>query len=117
VLAADLLLVVSPAFKGNYSGLLKVFLDRLPYCGLTGATALPVLVMNSPQHSLAVDVHLRPLLVELGASVPAPGLALLESELGHLDSVLPGWARKWRTHCSVQPLPAPRLTVMSHQPV
>jgi FMN reductase len=52
VLDADLLLVVSPTFKGTYSGLLKVFLDRLPYRGLTGATALPVLVMNSPQHAL-----------------------------------------------------------------
>jgi FMN reductase len=84
--------VVSPTFKGTYSGLLKVFLDRLPYRGLSGATALPLLVMKSPQHALAVEVHLRPLLVELGASVPAPGLALLESDLDRLDSVLRGWA-------------------------
>ena len=89
---ADLLLVVSPTFKGTYSGLLKVFLDRLPYRGLSGATALPLLVMRSPEHALAVEVHLRPLLVELGASVPAPGLALLESDLDRLDSVLRGWA-------------------------
>jgi FMN reductase len=92
VLGADLLLVVSPTFKGTYSGLLKVFLDRLPYRGLSGSTALPVLVMNSPQHAVAVEVHLRPLLVELGASVPAAGLALLESELDRLDSVLRRWA-------------------------
>lgn len=94
VLDAQLLLVVSPTFKGTYSGLLKVFLDRLPYRGLNGATALPLLVMNSPQHALAVDVHLRPLLVELGASVPAPGLALLESELAQLDTVVARWARR-----------------------
>ncbi len=94
VLGADLLLVVSPTFKGTYSGLLKVFLDRLPYRGLNGATALPLLVMDSPQHALAVEVHLRPLLTELGASVPAPGLALLESELGQLDGVLRRWARR-----------------------
>ena len=92
VLGADLLLVVSPTFKGTYSGLLKVFLDRLPYRGLSGATALPLLVMRSPEHALAVEVHLRPLLVELGASVPAPGLALLESDLDRLDSVLRRWA-------------------------
>jgi FMN reductase len=94
VLSADLLLVASPTFKGTYSGLLKVFLDRLPYRGLNGATALPLLVMNSPQHALAVELHLRPLLTELGASVPAPGLALLESELGQLDGVLGRWARR-----------------------
>ena len=33
---ADLLLVASPTFKGTYTGLLKVFLDRLPYHGLAG---------------------------------------------------------------------------------
>ena len=92
VLSADLLLVASPTFKGTYSGLLKVFLDRLPYQGLQDTTALPLLVMNSPLHALAVGMHLRPLLVELGASVPAPGLAVLESELDRLDRVLPRWA-------------------------
>jgi len=91
VMSANLLLVASPTFKGSYSGLLKVFLDRLPYKGLHDATALPLLVMNSPLHALAVGVHLRPLLVELGASVPAPGLAVLESELGRLDQVLGTW--------------------------
>lgn len=91
VLSADLLLVASPTFKGTYSGLLKVFLDRLPYKGLTDTTALPLLVMNSPLHAMAVGVHLCPLLAELGASVPAPGLAVLESELDRLDQVLGQW--------------------------
>lgn len=94
VLAADLLLVASPTFKGSYTGLLKVFLDRLPYRGLEGKAALPLLVMASPQHALAVEVHLRPLLAELGAAVPAPGLAVLESELGGLGSVLAPWAQR-----------------------
>ena len=47
VRSADLLLVASPTFKGTYSGLLKVFFDRLPYRALSAATALPLLVMNS----------------------------------------------------------------------
>ena len=94
VLGADLLLVASPTFKGTYTGLLKVFLDKLPYRGLEGACALPLLVMNAPQHALAVDVHLRPLLVELGAAVPTPGLAVLESDLGGLDTVLRPWAAR-----------------------
>jgi FMN reductase len=92
--AADLVLVASPTFKGTYTGLLKAFLDLLPYRGLEGAVALPLLVMNSPQHSLAVDVHLRPLLVELGASVPTPGLALLEADLPRLDGVLEQWVTR-----------------------
>jgi FMN reductase len=91
VLSADLLLVASPTFKGTYSGLLKVFLDRLPYRGLEDTIALPLLVMNSPLHAPAVEKHLRPLLVELGAEVPAPGLAVLESEIDALDRVLHRW--------------------------
>jgi FMN reductase len=92
VMSADLLLVASPTVSGTYSGLLKVFLDRLPYRALEGTTALPLLVMSSPLHALAVGVYLRPLLVELGAAVPAPGLAVLESEIGQLDRVLSRWA-------------------------
>jgi FMN reductase len=94
VSGADLLLVASPTFKGTYTGLLKVFLDRLPHRSLEGTVALPLLVMASPQHALAVEVHLRPLLVELGATVPSPGLAVLESELGGLDAVLRPWATR-----------------------
>ncbi len=89
---AGLLLVSSPTFKGSYTGLLKVFLDRLPHRGLESVTALPLLVMKSPRHALAVEVHLRPLLVELGASVPTPGLAVLESDLGRLGEILDPWA-------------------------
>ena len=89
---ADLLLVASPTFKGTYTGLLKVFIDRLPHRGLESVIALPLLVMKSPRHALAVEVHLRPLLVELGATVPTPGLAVLESDLGRLGDILEPWA-------------------------
>jgi len=94
VLHADLLLVASPTYKGTYTGLLKVFLDRLPDRALAGASALPLLVMNSPERSRAVDAYLRPLLTELGATVPAPALAVLESDLARPDDVLEPWARQ-----------------------
>jgi FMN reductase len=90
VASAELLVVASPTYKGTYTGLLKAFLDRVPT--LRGVTALPLLVMGSPRHALAVEVHLRPLLVELGATVPTPGLAVVESDLGRIDEVLAEWA-------------------------
>jgi FMN reductase len=92
VTGADLLLVASPTYKGSYTGLLKVFLDRLGYHALASVTALPVLVMRLPQHAMAVDLHLRPVLLELGASVPGPGLAFLEPDLDQPDRVLDPWA-------------------------
>ena len=48
--------------------------------------------MRLPQHAMAVDVHLRPLLLELGASVPGPGLAFLEPDLDQPARVLDPWA-------------------------
>ncbi|MFE6304442.1 NAD(P)H-dependent oxidoreductase [Nocardiopsis changdeensis] len=101
VRAAELLVVASPTYKATYTGLLKVFLDLLPPGGLAGVTAVPVLVMASPAHTLAVDVHLRPLLLELGATVPAAGVALLQDTVPAggpdvpaplLDEVLAPWA-------------------------
>ena len=79
VLGADLLVVASPTYKATYSGLLKAFLDRLRTGALAGAPAVPVLLGGSPHHALAVDVHLTPLLLGLGASVPVRGLFVIES--------------------------------------
>ena len=84
--SASVAVLASPTYKATYTGLLKVFLDRLPPNALAGTAALPILVMGHPKHALAVEVHFRPLLVELGAFVPTPGLALLESELPELDA-------------------------------
>jgi FMN reductase len=90
VTTAGLLVVASPTYKGTYTGLLKAFLDKVP--SLKGVTALPLLVMGSPRHALAVEVHLRPLLVELGATVPTPGLAVVESDLERAEEILAAWA-------------------------
>ncbi|WP_329253154.1 NAD(P)H-dependent oxidoreductase [Actinoallomurus sp. NBC_01490] len=92
--SAGLLVVASPTYKGTYTGLLKAFLDRVR--SLAGVTAVPLLVMGSPRHALAVEVHLRPLLVELGATVPTPGLAVVESDLGRIDEILAEWAAALR---------------------
>jgi len=88
VQGADLLIVASPTYKATYTGLLKLFLDRVPYDGLLGVTALPVMVAAAPIHALAVELHLRPLLVELGASCPSRGLFVLESQLADLGPAI-----------------------------
>lgn len=78
--AADLVVVGSPTYKGSYTGLLKVFLDRFAAgSGLTGL-AVPLMLGGSTAHALAPELLLRPILTELGATVPGRGLFVLDSE-------------------------------------
>lgn len=92
VASADLAIVASPTYKASYTGLLKAFLDRYPSGGLTGVTALPVMTGSDPTHGLAPELTLRPLLVELGASVPTRGLYFLISQIGVMDQIIDEWA-------------------------
>jgi FMN reductase len=92
VAAADVAIFASPTYKAAYTGLLKAFLDRYGSNGLAGVTAVPVMTGGWPGHLLAVEVHLRPVLVELGAAVPSRGLYVTEPELADLDSAVGKWA-------------------------
>jgi FMN reductase len=83
---ADLVVVASPTYKATYTGLLKLFLDRFPGgTGLTGV-AVPLMLGGGPAHALAPELHLRPLLTELGAVVPVPGLYVLDSRHDQPDA-------------------------------
>jgi len=91
VAAADLVVVATPVYKASYTGLLKAFLDLYGADGLAGVVAVPLVVSGGAAHALAGEVHLRPVLVELGAVVPARSLALTEAQLGDLDAALDAW--------------------------
>jgi FMN reductase len=92
VAAADIAIFASPTYKAAYTGLLKAFLDRYGNNGLAGVTAVPVMTGGWPGHLLAVEVHLRPVLVELGATVPARGLYVTEPELTDLPAAVGKWS-------------------------
>jgi FMN reductase len=91
VAGCSLLVVASPTFKASYTGLLKGFLDWFGTTGLSGAVTVPVMVGAGPTHALAVEVHLRPVLVEIGATLPTRGLYVTEAELPRLDEVIGAW--------------------------
>jgi FMN reductase len=90
---SDLVVVASPTYKATYTGLLKSFLDRYGNDGLAHTVCIPVMTGAAPIHALAPEVHLRPLLVELGASTPTRGLFVTEQRLDDLDTVIASWAR------------------------
>ena len=92
VAASDLLIAASPTYKATYTGLLKVFFDRYGNNALAGTVAVPVMTGAAPIHALAPELHLRPLLVELGATTPTRGLYVTESQFDDLDGVIGAWA-------------------------
>lgn len=91
---ADVVVVATPVYKASYTGLLKAFLDLYRAGDLRDVVAVPLVVSGNPAHALAGEVHLRPLLVELGAVVPTRALAVTEADLADpaaLDAVLERW--------------------------
>jgi len=92
VAASDFVVFASPTYKAAYTGLLKAFLDRYPNNGLAGVTAIPVMTGGSPTHAMAVDTSLRPVLVELGASLPTRGLFFVMTQMAELETVVDEWA-------------------------
>jgi FMN reductase len=91
VLAARGLVVASPTYKGAYTGLLKLFLDQFDRDELGGIPTVALMTGGSAAHALAVEVHLRPVLVEIGASLPTRGLFLAGPEVDDPDPVIGRW--------------------------
>jgi FMN reductase len=86
-----LVVVASPTYKASYTGLLKSFLDWFSTTDLLGVTVVPVMTGAGAQHALAVEVHLRPVLLELGATLPTRGLYVTEGELAEADVSISAW--------------------------
>jgi FMN reductase len=91
---SDLLVVATPTYKGSYTGLLKSFLDHVGGGSLHRTIAVPVITVGSPAHTLAADVHLRPLLLELGASTPTDALVVGNDLIGDPDVAVRTWLER-----------------------
>jgi FMN reductase len=74
---ADLVIVACPTFKGTYTGLLKLFLDRFAVDGIEGV-AVPMMLGAGPLHALAPELSLRPVLTAIGATVPSRSLYVVD---------------------------------------
>lgn len=105
VRGARVVITASPTVMGSYSGLLKLFLDGLPEAALLDKTGIPLMIARQARHALAADVHLRPALLELGATCPTPSLVALESELASLgaEGLVTAWLERSGTWLQVAP--------------
>src|ERR1700743_3224003 len=82
----DLVVFASPTYKATYTGLLKLFLDRIGGGALAGVTAVPLMLGGDWRHSLAPEAFLTPVLAELGASGPRAGLFLFDSDYAESEA-------------------------------
>jgi len=96
VASSTLVIFASPTYKGSFTGLLKLFLDRVGTGALAGLTAaVPLMLGGDLRHALAPEVFLKPVLAELGASCPTAGLFLVEADyLG--SEALDRWVERAR---------------------
>ena len=86
VARADVVVIATPVYKAAYSGVLKVFLDLLPQTGLQGKTVLPLATGGSPNHMLALDYALRPVLQSLSAKHILPGIYATDAQVAVTES-------------------------------
>ncbi|BBZ33690.1 NADPH-dependent FMN reductase [Mycolicibacterium confluentis] len=91
VLDADVVVVATPTYKASFTGLLKAFLDHYGAGDLAGVFAVPLMTIGSDRHYLAAETQLRPVLVELGATVATAAFPVATSQLDHLDDLIEEW--------------------------
>lgn len=93
--ASDLIVVASPTYKGSYTGVLKLFLDQFETAtGLENSVVVPLMLGAGPGHAMAPDLVLKPVLVEIGATVPCQGLYLLDAT-AHEPESSAKWRERW----------------------
>ncbi len=90
----SLVVVASPDLQGQLHRVAQVLPRLVQHHRPAGVTVVPVMIGAGLQHALAVEVHLRPVLVELGASLPTRGLYVSEDQLDGLDGVVAEWVRE-----------------------
>jgi FMN reductase len=92
---SDVVVFASPTFKATYTGVLKLFLDQFAGGeGLRDVVAVPLMLGAGPAHAMAPDLLLKPVLAELGAACPAPGLYLLDTTFT-TDDRIADYADRW----------------------
>jgi FMN reductase len=78
---ARAIVVATPVYKAAYSGILKAFLDLLPQSALKAKTVLPLASGGSPNHMLALDYALRPVLQSLAARQILAGVYATDAQV------------------------------------
>jgi FMN reductase len=79
--AADAIIVLSPVYKGSYTGILKAFLDLLPEKIFAGKIVAPVLTGGTIAHLLSIEYAFKPIFSLLGAREILHGVFILDTNV------------------------------------
>lgn len=79
------IIVLSPVYKGSYTGILKAYLDLLPEKALKEKLVVPIVTGGTIAHLLALEYALKPIFSILGARTILHGVFILDWTLGHDD--------------------------------
>lgn len=77
---ADGVIVASPVYKAAYAGVLKALMDLLPQDVLQETPVLPLMTGGGPNHLLALEYSLKPLLATL-KGLNLKGIYLVDSQI------------------------------------
>ena len=80
--AADIVVFLTPIYKGSYTGILKTFIDLLPQKALEGKQVFPVAIGGSIAHLLALEYSLKPVLSILGATQVESPVYIVDLQVG-----------------------------------
>jgi FMN reductase len=79
--AADAVIVLSPVYKGSYTGILKAFLDLLPEKILADKIVAPVVTGGTIAHLLSIEYAFKPIFSLLGAKEILHGVFILDANV------------------------------------
>lgn len=92
---AEVAIFASPTYKATYTGLLKLFLDQFDGgTGLNGVVAIPLMLGGAPNHALAGEQTLKPVLGEIGAITATPAVFQIDRAYEG-DPALDAWVERW----------------------
>lgn len=83
--AADIVVFLTPIYKGSYTGILKTFIDLLPQKRLEGKQVFPVAIGGSIAHLLALEYSLKPVLSILGATNIESPIYIVDSQVARVE--------------------------------
>lgn len=81
VAASRILVVATPVHRATYSALAKAIFDLQAPGALTNTVVIPVATGDSPEHRLAIDHGIRPLVASLGGWTTPTGVYALRGDV------------------------------------